>query len=406
MNDPLPRLLVLTSTYPRWRDDPEPGFVHELCKRLAEHFDVVVLAPHAAGAMTLEHMDGVQIFRYRYAPARWETLVNAGGVISNLKRRRWKWLLVPGFLLAQMWVAWQLIRRWRPDVIHAHWLIPQGLLVTLLTVMTRGAPPFVVTSHGADLFALRAAPLVALKRFVIKHAAAITVVSRAMQDEALRLGADPVRLSVQPMGVDMRHRFIPDSTVTRSTTEMLFVGRLVEKKGLDHLIAVMPAVLAACPKASLTVIGFGPQESSLRLQVRHLGLQDRVEFVGAVPQHKLPAFYRRAALFIAPFVRAVSGDQEGLGLVAVEAIGCGCPVLVGDVPAAHDIPVQRVDVTDHEAFAGAVIHILRNPEAALAAAEEKRRACLSRFDWSVVADGYADILEQKLAHRVNRGRKL
>ncbi|MGH8399555.1 MAG: glycosyltransferase, partial [Gammaproteobacteria bacterium] len=195
-----PRLLVLASTYPRWQDDPEPGFVHELSRRLTERFEVAVLAPHAAGAKSEEIMEGVHVFRYRYAPARWETLVNAGGIINNLKRRPWKWLLVPVFLLAQMWATWRLIRRWHPDVIHAHWLIPQGLLVAMLASMDRHIPPLVVTSHGADLFALRAAPLVALKRFVIRHAAAITVVSRVMQDEVSKLGADIARISVQPMG--------------------------------------------------------------------------------------------------------------------------------------------------------------------------------------------------------------
>ncbi|HEX5339905.1 MAG TPA: glycosyltransferase, partial [Gammaproteobacteria bacterium] len=178
-----PRLLVLTSTYPRWQDDPEPGFVHELSRRLTERFEVAVLAPHAAGAQTEEIMEGVQIHHYRYAPARLETLVSDGGIIANLQRKPWKWLLVPVFLLAQLWATRRLIRRWHPDVIHAHWLIPQGLLVTMLMSMNRQVSPFVVTSHGADLFALRAAPLVALKRFVIRHAAAITVVSRVMQDE-------------------------------------------------------------------------------------------------------------------------------------------------------------------------------------------------------------------------------
>ncbi|MDE1885521.1 MAG: glycosyltransferase family 4 protein, partial [Xanthomonadaceae bacterium] len=69
-----PRLLVLTSMFPRWRDDTEPGFVFELCRRLAARFDVRVLAPHAPGAAMDELMDGVEVVRYRYAPQRLETL--------------------------------------------------------------------------------------------------------------------------------------------------------------------------------------------------------------------------------------------------------------------------------------------------------------------------------------------
>src|ERR1700761_7916542 len=96
-----PRLLVLTSTYPRWAGDPEPGFVHELSRRLAETFDVRVIGPHAAGALAWERLDGVDIHRYRYAPVAMETLVNHGGILTNLKRSIWKWLLVPTFLAGQ-----------------------------------------------------------------------------------------------------------------------------------------------------------------------------------------------------------------------------------------------------------------------------------------------------------------
>jgi hypothetical protein len=123
-----PRLLVLASTYPRWPGDPEPAFVHELARRLVDAFEVTVLCPHAAGAATRETFDGVQVLRYRYAPAALESLVNDGGIVANLKRHRWKWLLLPTFVGALAWRAWRLVRRERPAVVHAHWLIPQGVV--------------------------------------------------------------------------------------------------------------------------------------------------------------------------------------------------------------------------------------------------------------------------------------
>ena len=175
-----PRLLVLTSTYPRWKNETEPGFVHELSRRLTDQFDIRVVGPHAPGALRRETMDDVEIRRFRYAPVRLQTLVNDGGIVTNLKRRPWKWLLVPSFILGLFWSTWREIRRWRPDVVHAHWLIPQGLVMALLSVLSSRTPPYVVTSHGADLFALRAWPLPALKRFVARRAAALTVVSKAM----------------------------------------------------------------------------------------------------------------------------------------------------------------------------------------------------------------------------------
>src|SRR5690606_34159902 len=91
-----PNLMVLASTYPRWAGDPEPSFVHELARRLTDRFNVTVLCPHAPGTASSEAMDGVQIIRYRYAPSAWETLVNDGGIVANLRRTKWKALLLPG----------------------------------------------------------------------------------------------------------------------------------------------------------------------------------------------------------------------------------------------------------------------------------------------------------------------
>lgn len=389
-------LLVLSSTYPRWMDDPEPGFVHELSKRLTDRFRVVVVCPHAAGAKRRETMDGVEIFRYRYAPDRWELLVNNGGIVTNLRRNKWLLLLVPSFVLAQVMQALLLAWTQRIRLVHAHWLVPQGWVAALLGVCLPRVR-FVVTSHGADLFALKGAVMVGMKRFVLRHAAAITVVSEAMRRTVAGLVGTKCTIEVIPMGVDLEQRFKPDANVTRSTDEILFVGRLVEKKGLRHLLDAMPAILSVRPQARLTIAGFGPEEPALRRQATALGLDSRIDFIGAVSQSELPSLYRRAAVFVAPFVQAESGDQEGLGLVVVEAIGCGCPVVVGDVPAAADLPVRPVQV-DADSLAKAVCAILlAAPQENRDELERAREQCVRRFGWDSTADRYGRLLESSMA---------
>lgn len=392
------KLLILASTYPRWLGDPEPGFVHELAKRLTTWFDVRVLCPHARGAATGETLEGVEVVRYRYAPSRFETLVNDGGIVTNLKRRPWKWLLVPFFLLGLFWRTWREIHRWRPDVIHAHWLLPQGLVVALLGLLDHRTPPFLVTSHGADLFALRARSLTALKRFVAQRATALTVVSRAMKDELARIGIPMQKVSVQPMGVDLTQRFTPAPDLPRSRDEILFVGRLVEKKGLRYLLAALPEIIARHPSAFLTVVGFGPEETERRAQADALGIAHKVNFLGALAQVELPALYRRAAVFVAPFVRAESGDQEGLGLVLVEALGCGCPAVVGDLEAMADLfePDEtdwRVVSTEIPALARCVSAVLEHPEEAGRRADHMRVRLLERYGWDTAARQYGRILQ-------------
>ena len=341
-------------------------------------------------------MDGIEVIRYRYAPDRLETLVNDGGIVTNLRRNPWKYLLVPGFVLAQAWYACRLLRTGKVDVIHAHWLIPQGLIAAMLQCVPGRRVPFVVTSHGADLFALTGRVLQWMKSSVIRSACAVTVVSEAMRTRIGQIEPGAGNVSVQPMGVDMQHRFVPDPNTPRSDDELLFVGRLVEKKGLCHLLDAMPTVLARRPSMRLRIAGFGPEEAALRGQVDRLGLAEHVDFLGAVSQADLPGLYRRAALFVAPFVEAGSGDQEGLGLVLVEAASCGCPIVAGDVPAVRDVlgSCSRwiLNSRDTHALAIGVLEALADPARAKSEAENLRRLLVRQFDWEHIADGYATSL--------------
>lgn len=384
-----PALLVLTSTYPRWRDDHEPAFVHELSRRLSGEFAVTVLCPHAADAAERELLDGVDVVRFRYAPAALESLVNDGGIIGNLRRTRWKWLLVPGFLLAQFVATWRCIRQTRPAVIHAHWLIPQGLILASLSLLIPRLPPFLITSHGADLFALRGRIADWLRRWVIQRARGVTVVSAAMRSRLLDQGIDPRIVNVEPMGVDLQTRFTA-GTEPRSSNQILFVGRLVEKKGLRHLIDAMPAIRAARPDVILTIAGFGPDEQALREHAERLGLGACVQFLGARRQDQLPALYRHAAVFVAPFVEARGGDQEGLGLVVIEAAGCHCPVVVSRVPANAALLAQAPELAavppgDPNALVVAVLAQLQRGSVPVPRS-------LQAFDWAERARSYAALL--------------
>lgn len=366
-----------------------------------------MLCPHAANAVTEEIMDGVHVRRYRYAPARWETLVNDGGIVVNLTRKPWKWLLVPGFLAGQWWSMRQLLRCWRPDVIHAHWLIPQGAIAAL---GSRGVR-FVVTSHGADLYSLRGRLLNGIKRHVAKSCAAMTVVSSAMCDEAARIGLAPSRIEVLPMGVDLQQRFVPGANQMRSEDELLFVGRLVPKKGLGHLLNALPIVVRQRSTVLLTIVGFGPEEDVLRAQVQRLGMERHVKFAGAMSQHALPELYRRAALFVAPFVRDASGDQEGLPVALMEAIGCGCPVVVGEVAGIGDLlgdiaQAVCVNPEDTQALAAAIVESLQQPSRARAQALSLRRTMVNRIDWQTIAHGYSELLMSCVGDSMKTGQSV
>ena len=249
-----------------------------------------------------------------------------------------------------------------------------------------------MTSHGGDLFSLRAPLFQAMKRFALARAQAASVVSQAMVAPLRALAAD-LPLSVSPMGVDLQNRFVP-FPLERARDELLFVGRLVEKKGLAYLIDALPTVLARHPRVTLTIIGHGPELPARESQVAALGLQQHVRFMGPVSQSALPAYYQRATTLVAPFIEARDGDQEGLGLVTVEALGCGCPVVITDVPAVRDAfpsgpPRYLAKQRSADALAKVLIELLDAPEQAQAWAQTQRPALVARFDHARVAADYA-----------------
>lgn len=385
------RLLVLTSTFPRWEGDAEPGFVYDLCRRLAGEFDVTVLAPHAAGASRRETLAGMQVIRFRYGPGRWERLAYEGGIMANLRRNPFLYFMLPPFFLAQLCALLGQMRRLRPDALHAHWIIPQGVVMATAGYFASRMPTTLCTAHGSDVSALRGGFWQHLRRWVASRCDRVAAVSETIRDRLVSEGSCvPGRVEVIPMGADLQDRFVPDGS-PRNAAEILFVGRLVEGKGADILLRALPAVLASQPDATLTVVGGGPERDRLASLVQQLGIESRVNFVGPVAHALLAAYYRRAALLALP------SREEGFGLVLVEALGCGCPVVASDVPAIrsllHEGRAGRLcRAGDADALAQALVDLLADGDARSALAEHGRQHVLSRYDWSITARRYAMML--------------
>ncbi|MCS3525542.1 glycosyltransferase family 4 protein [Acinetobacter johnsonii] len=392
-------ILVLASTYPRWASDHEPRFIHELCKRLTTQFNIIALVPDAKDADINGFLDCVEVIRYRYAPRKLQTLVNNGGIVNNLRTFWWKWFLVPSFLLNQYLMARKVLNERKIDLIHAHWLIPQGWIAHSLSKQFN--IPFIVTSHGGDLFGLQGNILRQIKKRVAEDATAITVVSQAMKYYLDQISIHPKILEVIPMGVELQHRFTPNPNIQRHKNELLFVGRLVPKKGLNLLLDALSILVRTRPELSLKIVGFGPEETSLKEQVKKLKLEKNVKFLGALSQDKLPALYQQTTLFVAPFVRADNGDQEGLPVALMEAIGCGCPVVVGHVSGLEDLlgeDIKYIAVNPHnkQDLIAAISAALDKPILAAERAIRIRQNVIKLIDWESVAFAYAKILEASI----------
>ncbi|NDY41896.1 glycosyltransferase family 4 protein [Dissulfurirhabdus thermomarina] len=395
------RLVVLTSTFPRWRGDTDPPFVHELSKRLTSAFEVHVIAPRYPGAKAEEVMDGMHVHRFRYFLGPLERLAGATGILPTLRKNPLYAVLVPFFVAGEFLALYRLVRRLRPAAIHAHWLIPQGWVAAWVSRLLE--VPVLVTVHGGDVFGLRMRPAMAAKRMAVRRAAAVTAVSRAAGAAVTELwpAASP---AVVPMGVSaarfdgsggggVRERFGIRGPL------LLFVGRLSEKKGVRYLLQAMPAVLDRFPDVRLLIVGGGEEEQALKELSASLGLADRVIFAGPLPNPELPPFYAAADIFVGPSIRARGGDTEGFGLTFVEAGLSGCILVGSDVGGIGDIIREGetgflVPEKDPEALAARLVSLLEDRRGWGRIAARTRRELATRFDWGVVAARYADILQK------------
>ncbi|SHO45773.1 glycosyltransferase family 4 protein [Desulfopila aestuarii] len=395
------RILVITTTYPRWKNDTDPPFVFELCKRLTDDFEIHVLTPCYPGSVENEVMDGVKVRRFRYFLRKYEKLAGSIGILPTLNNNKLYYFVIPFFLFFSLVSLFKAIRDVKPDLIHAHWTIPLGIFAAFAKTITH--VPYVVTAHGADVFGLRGAFWTFMRRYVMRNASAVTAVSNALKD-SLKMCHSLSDVKVVPMGVDSS-LFASSSRITNQenrsdptpTHRILYIGRLTEKKGVIYLIRAMRKIVEQKQNITLSIVGSGELENLLRDEVKKLSLSQYVNFCGAVTNHELPSLYAQHEMFVAPSIKAKGGDTEGFGLTLVEANMGGCLVIASQVGGIVDIIengetgllVREKDPAD---IAEKVIYAMDNPDEAKRIASKGQEMAKARFDWFVISQRYASIL--------------
>ena len=398
-------IIVLTSTFPRWQGDEEPPFVYELSRRFTRSYKVMVLSPHCQGAKPEEILAGIQVIRFRYFFEKGETLCYQGGIIERLKQNPLRHLLLPSFFFFQTFALFRLIRKVKPAAVHAHWIIPQALSCVLAGFFLKEKPALIFTSHGGDLYSLKGKWLNKLKSWVLHKADSITVVNSKMKTELAAIRIESHNVEVIPMGVDLKSTFVANDSIKKPFS-LLFIGRLVEKKGLIYLLDAWSLVIRKYPRATLTIIGTGPLEKLLKQQVINLDLSNHVVFLGSVRNGLLPEYYQTHQLAVFPFVVSANGDREGLPVVISEAMGCGCTILTTDLPGIDDLVMHNrngiiVAQQDSSELAKAILYLFDNPLVAEKLAKAALKDIQSKQDWDIIANRYINTIQ----HCINAVQK-
>lgn len=295
------------------------------------------------------------------------------------------------------------LRDLAPDVVHAH--SPEALL--LAESFAAEGVPVVYTSHSVIKHETqhgdnpdRAAACARQERL---YAVADVIVAATRAERNVIASFYPAfahKVRVLPNGIDVQP---PPPRAASGKGRLLFIGRLSREKGLQYLLAALPLIAAACPGAYLDVVGGGREfEFLLGDLIRFLGVEERVRFHGWVERGaSMRRWLAEADVVVVPSTR------EAFGLVALEAMSAGVPLVASRVGGLAEILDDRVATlvpeADPHALAAAVIGVLADPAAARRKAKIARRRVL-RFDWARIARRTLRLYERLLAGRRKRGR--
>ncbi len=277
-----------------------------------------------------------------------------------------------------------LIIRIKPDIVNAHYVgVPAYLAAA------SGFHPLVLTAWGSDiLIDPKRNPIYRFfTRIALRKADYIICVSSVLKEEVARLASIEDKIRVIPMGVDAqkfgpkaKNKVLLESLHVADSPVVISIRNLKPVYNVETLIRAIPMILQEIPKAKFIIGGEGQQRSFLESTARALGVSDSVRFVGWIPHGELPKYLISSDVYVSTSL------SDSLGVSNLEAMACGLPVVVGDLPAIREWTVDGDDgfifpVKDHQALAKAVVRLLKDENLRRKVGEAARKVVTERAEY-------------------------
>jgi glycosyltransferase involved in cell wall biosynthesis len=339
----------------------------------------------------------VRFHFYKYAPVRGLNVFGyASGMRADTTVRASAWVAAPLAVVAGWLKAREVSRRHRATVMHGHWVVPGGVLAAA----ARNGRPLVISLHGSDVYvAERHALIRRTARWAFSRAGWVTACSDDLRDRAVALGADSSRIETVPYGVDTT-RFAPSPERRHRIRAELGIGdapfvfsagRLVRKKGFEHLIDA--AGLLAARVAGVRVVIAGAGDLHHELDARARRTKAPITLVGARRQDEVGDLAAAADVVAVPSVHDAEGNVDGLPNFALEALATSTPVVasrVGGLSQAIIDGVTGILVPEGDplALAAALERLLIDPAMARRLGTAARAEVTRRFGWDRIAERF------------------
>lgn len=327
--------LVVTSSFPRFHGDRAGNFIGRLIRSMAEksgwRFHVLAPADGSFPNTGEEHRTRITRFRY-FWPMRFQRFAYGNGILYNLRKDVFAWFQAPFFFAALFFSCFRQAQR--ADLIHAHWLVPSGLIAGWIAGWRKKS--LIITAHGSDIQLIRKIPFgKQLLKHMVKRAKAVTVISEKGR-QTLRdiLKNEPElhdKIQVLPMGVHQESFEASQNGSKQSEKTVLYLGRLVHTKGVDLLLKA----LAPFKDVQLLIAGDGCEKEKLMKEAASLGVHSR--FLSWVGEREKKALFHRADCLVIPSRDEKEGESEGLPLALLESMASGCPVVASRVGGISEV---------------------------------------------------------------------
>lgn len=345
------KILFTTSTMPTSDKDPVPAFVREEAiwlHKIYPDISISVLAPHNAYSHTKTHTQHKHYDEYRFHyfwPFAWERLTGRG-IQPALSKNKLLYFQLPGLFIAEFFATWRYVRKLEPDLIYAHWFTPQAITTALVSKIT--GVPFVFDTQASDVIVLKKVPFAhKIVASVCRGALAYTAPSQQTANKLLYFATNDTRKMIEsklhliPMGANRspsRKSIVQKLRNTYALNDkivLLFMGRLVNRKGVDTLIKAVKEI-DNINGLRLVIAGDGQERKNLEELVNKLGMNKQVVFTGFVTGAEKDALLTAADILVVPSVNV--GDQaEGLPIVFMEGILAGKITVISDATGAHEV---------------------------------------------------------------------
>ncbi len=401
---------VIAHSFPRFPGDTHGPFVKRLSEELARlGHRVHVLVPWDP-ELRDDPDSPLTVHSFRYVwPPRWHLLGYSRTLRRDVGMKLAAWLLSPLYFLFAERALRRLIRAQAIELVHAHWLLPNGFVAWRVARAT--GVPFAVTLHGSDVFmAERNSLFRRMAAATLRGARHVTSCSADLQQRLLRIGGPEhaAKVPLVPNGTDLLAAGSGGGELRRSLgvepgeALVVAVGRLVYKKGFRYLLEAAPQILRRHPRTRFAVGGGGELAAELRRQAEELGIAERVIFPGVLSHDQVLELVAAADLFVMPSIRDPGGNIDGLPIVVLEAMAAARPVVATDVAGlplavAHGETGLLVAEKDAAALAEAISQLLADGERRRRLGEAGRRRVEEELNWRAVATVHDRLYQKALA---------